>query len=189
MMKNWCCLQPLCWCSFVTLATEKGFTWFKLKAKRRKSFRKEGSRWSQAASEREAGVGPGPSGWSLEVDLDQQLQLRGEVRNQTRPRGGAEGEVQKGKQHRQDCCKSGCQEKGGNRTVSGGGCTFIQEFCPLGFSRSQNAGLVSRWAQPRTEQEVGLRGWVKGIGAKLLSTSEGVGGVARRKELEGRLGR
>lgn len=34
-----------------------------------------------------------------------------------------------------------------------------------------------------------MRGWVKGIGAKLLSISEGVGGVARRKELEGRLGR
>lgn len=37
----------------------------------------------------------------MEVDLDQQLQLRREVRNQTRPRGGAEGEVQKGKQRTQ----------------------------------------------------------------------------------------
>lgn len=33
--------------------------------------------------------------------------------------------------------KSGCEEKEGNGTVSGGGCTFFQEFCFVGFSGSQ----------------------------------------------------
>lgn len=89
--------------------------------------------------------------------------------------------------------KSGCEEKEGNGTVSGGGCTFIQEFCSVGFSGSQRACLFAEGID-LVPRKLGLQGRVEGFKSKVIesrvgltqSTSEGVG-IDGRKELEGRL--
>lgn len=67
--------------------------WFKLKAKRRKCFKKEGVNCCV-----KRGASPGPGDAELAANPDGQFQPRGEARNQTRMGGGVMGGVRKWKQ-------------------------------------------------------------------------------------------